>query len=183
MNAASKLSFPELAAKLKPLHFRGTLICFDPGETTGLAIFRNGRLAETSQLITKTRPQGIQVVNDLFASIRMAVTDRIHEPMSHPVRVVMEDYKIYGWKTDTHAWADLHTPKFIGSIEALCYIYNIPYHLQMAQQAKGFVDDTKLKAWGYYDKGERHARDAVRHGAYYTLFNEQDFPLSPPFPQ
>ena len=92
----------------------------------------------------------------------------------HNVRVVMEDYKVYGWKTDQHAWAALHTPKFIGSIVALCYIHQIPYHMQMAQQAKGFCSDEKLEGWGYYDRGMRHARDAVRHGCYYTLFNEED---------
>ena len=174
MNDATKLSFQELATKLKPKHFRGTLVCFDPGETTGLAIFKDGKLSETAQLITKTRPQGIQVVDDLFCTLkgtRHRFEDSKHY---HDVRVVMEDYKIYGWKTDSHSWSDLHTPKFIGGIEALCHIHNIPYHLQMAQQAKGFADDKKLKAWGYYDKGQRHARDAVRHGAYYTLFNAED---------
>lgn len=172
MNEATKLSFSELAGKLKPKHFKGTLVCFDPGETTGLAIFRNGNLDETTQLITKTVAQGTEAVNDLFYTLKGAIG--MHWDAGHNVRVVMEDYKVYGWKTDQHAWSSLHTPKFIGAIEALCYIHNIPYHMQMAQQAKGFCTDDKLKAWDYYDTGMRHARDAVRHGAYYTLFNSED---------
>lgn len=171
---ATELPFPTLAEKLKPNHFRGTLVCFDPGETTGLAIFRNGTLDETSQLITKDLTDGSRAVNDLFNTL---IDPEEPTPMhSHNVRVVMEDYKVYGWKTDQHAWAALHTPKFIGCIVALCYIQNIPFHMQMAQQAKGFCTDEKLKGWGYYDKGMRHARDAVRHGCYYILFNEQDHP-------
>lgn len=168
--SALDIPFPELAGKLKPKHFRGTLICFDPGETTGLAIFRNGKLDETSQLITKTLEQGTITVNDLFQSI----LDAEPQPQQQNVRVVMEDYKVYGWKTDQHAWAALHTPKFIGCIVTLCVIHQIPYHMQMAQQAKGFVNDDKLKAWKYYDKGMRHARDAVRHGCYYTLFDKEE---------
>lgn len=42
--------------------------------------------------------------------------------------------------------------------------------MQMAAQAKGFVDDDKLKAWGFWIKGKKHARDAIRHGVYYLLF-------------
>jgi len=181
MNAAAKLPFHELASKLKPNHFRGTLVCFDPGETTGLAIFRNGKLEETSQLITKDLDQGTKAVNDLFNTIHGFTTtdpDALELGLGENVRVVAEDYKVYGWKTDQHAWAALHTPKFIGCIVALCHIHGIPYHMQMAQTAKGFCTDDKLKAWNYYDKGLRHARDAVRHGCYYTLFNEEDHPAN-----
>lgn len=181
---ATDLPFHDLAGKLKPKHFRGTLVCFDPGETTGLAIFRNGQLDETSQLTTKTVDEGTEAVEQLFCSLKFH-PNRYNVMTAfrpHNVRVVMEDYKVYGWKTDQHAWAALHTPKFIGAIIALCTIHGIPYHLQMAQQAKQFCTDDKLKGWGYYDKGMRHARDAVRHGCYYTLFNEEDHDTSETVP-
>jgi hypothetical protein len=29
--------------------------------------------------------------------------------------------------------------------------------------AKGFATDDKLKAWGFWQPGQRHARDAIRH--------------------
>ena len=30
----------------------------------------------------------------------------------------------------------------------------------------------KLKKWNMYRKGERHARDAIRHGAHFLLFGK-----------
>jgi hypothetical protein len=42
----------------------------------------------------------------------------------------------------------------------------------MAHQAKGFVTDEKLKAWGFYQKGVRHARDSIRHACYFLLFDK-----------
>ena len=39
----------------------------------------------------------------------------------------------------------------------------------MAQQAKGFVTDAKLKEWGMWDIGHKHARDACRHCVYYLV--------------
>lgn len=183
MNKANDLTFQELAGKLRVDHFKGTLICFDPGETTGLAIFKNGTLAESNQLETKTVDQGSQVVHNLFRTATSFSNEITPTDGNRQIQVVMEDYKIYGWKTDTHAWAALHTPKFIGAIIALCYIHNIPYHLQMAQQAKSFCTDDKLKQWGFYNRGMRHARDAIRHGAYYTLFNKDIYTLNWTDPQ
>ena len=55
------------------------------------------------------------------------------------------------------------------SIKYMLYKRNIPYKLQMAQQAKGFVTDAKLKEWGMWDIGHKHARDACRHCVYYLV--------------
>lgn len=91
-----------------------------------------------------------------------------------PALVVFEDYKVYGWKTDQHAWSGLHTPRLIGALETLLgVVHGIPFHKQMAHVAKGFCTDEKLTQWGYYAKGQRHARDAVRHACYYILFGGQ----------
>jgi len=33
--------------------------------------------------------------------------------------------------------------------------------------AKTFANDDKLEAWGFWRKGQKHARDAIRHGIYF----------------
>ena len=47
---------------------------------------------------------------------------------------------------------------------------NIPTHKQMASTAKTFATDKKLREWGFWERGMRHARDAIRHGCYFLLF-------------
>jgi hypothetical protein len=88
-----------------------------------------------------------------------------------PDMVVYEDFRIYDWKAASLSWNTLHTPRLIGAIQTLTFQRAIKVFTQMAQQPKGFVTDAKLEQWGYYKKGQRHARDAVRHACYYLLFN------------
>lgn len=137
-----------------------TLIALDPGETTGLAIFRNGMLDVIDQLPTHyVAPDGVKILNNLF------LTEK-------PDAVVYENYLVYDWKTKSHSWNTLHTPRLIGSIQTLTYLQKIPVYTQMAQQPKKFVTDARLDDWKYYKKGQKHARDAIRHGTYYMLFND-----------
>lgn len=134
------------------------LIALDPGETTGYTLFVNGIKKDTKQLDTHNMAQATKLLMNLLVK-------------EQPDFLVYENYKVYDWKTESHSWSQLHTSQFIGTIRTLCTLHDIPYHTQMAQQAKGFCDDTKLKEWGYYDKGMKHARDAVRHACFYILFN------------
>jgi hypothetical protein len=132
----------------------------DPGETTGACVFEGSKLLKVLQLPTKTVPSGGQLARQFIEEWE-------------PDVVVMEMYRVYSWKTDDHAWHNLHTPRLIGAIEyicACCYEPEVKLAQQTAQQAKGFCTDEKLKAWGVYQEGRPHARDAIRHACYYLLF-------------
>lgn len=133
------------------------LLSLDPGETTGWALFVQGELQDCGQLDTKN--------GDVVASLYSMVHDL------EPNVIVMEDYKVYGWKTKDHSWSALHTPKLIGAIQAICSMQHIELHLQMAQTAKNFCTNDKLRAWGMYSSSTRHAMDAIRHGCYWLLFS------------
>jgi hypothetical protein len=133
------------------------LLSMDPGETTGWCLFVEGNLEKCGQLDTKDNYQ--KTVIEFF---------RLHQP----THVVCEDYKVYEHKLKQHAWASLHTPQLIGAIKMLAVQYDIPMHLHMAGVAKGFCTDPKLKMWGVYQPGVKHARDAIRHACYYLLFNK-----------
>lgn len=139
------------------------MLVFDPGETTGVAAFDGGVLTFVNQFKTKDRSKFHRQFKALYEHIR-------------PTFVLFEDYRIYSWRRDQHAWSGLHTPKLIGHIEALCCVYNLPYHTQMAVQAKQFCTDNRLKEWGIYHKGFQHGRDAIRHGCYYLLFGKKGNP-------
>lgn len=152
-----------LAKKVKP--FSGTLLSLDPGETTGWASFSATAevcaLEDQGQI--KTWPQ-----HDMVTEMTKLL-DRVQ-----PTMVVHEIYAVYEWKTDDHAWSQVPTLHVIGCIETLCIQRGIPFHSQTAQIAKNFCTDDKLKAWNYYIKGARHARDAIRHGTYYLLFGQSN---------
>jgi hypothetical protein len=87
-------------------------------------------------------------------------------------QVVVENYQVYKWRMKEHVGDTLHTPRLIGCIETLCALNSIRPTKQLAQNAKRFVTDEKLKAWDMYVKGRPHARDAIRHGIFYILFHK-----------
>lgn len=147
--------------------FHGTLIALDPGETTGVAIFyvsQDGNIGlEQKQLKTWPFEEGYKEFRKLFRVL--------------PKAVVHEAYKIYEWKTTAHGWSEVPTLQLIGCIKAVILfgngyiqLYPTPVYVQTAQVAKNFCTDEKLKEWGMYNSGMRHARDAVRHGCYFLLF-------------
>ncbi len=160
------MDFTDFYFSAVPKHrqFKGTLLALDPGETTGYAVFEVDVLTDIpkmlkyGELTCNPFKQGIDKLTAIIAN-------------TGPDFIVLEDYRVYSWKTKDHSWSQLHTPRLIGTIETLCHQQKIPFRKQMAQHAKGFCTNEKLKDWDFYVKGKVHARDAIRHGLYYMLFN------------
>lgn len=153
------MTFLELLQAHRKYVPQAKILALDPGETTGIAYFEAGVLKYHDQLKTKEWPAA---VHELQQAFHMYVSDY----------VVCEDYKVYGWKRDEHAWAALHTPQLIGCVRTLCALEMIPLELRMAVDAKTFCTDDKLTLWGMYKPGMRHARDAIRHGCFAYLFSK-----------
>jgi hypothetical protein len=147
-----------LIAQQNKKPFEGVLVALDPGQTTGYAIFHGDQLKEAGQLNTKTIEIGLQALENLLLKHR-------------PDFVVYEAYRVYQHKTEDHANSDLHTSQFIGCIKVLCLQKGIKFHNQMASVAKQFCTDDKLRTWSLWAKGQKHARDAIRHGIYFLIFN------------
>jgi len=150
------------AKNVKPFH--GTLLSLDPGETTGWSVFRSTDIiALTHCGQKKTWPQEdmVKELTDLFNTF-------------NPTIVVMEIYAVYEWKAQSHSWSEVPTLHVIGCIETLCIQRGIPFFFQSAQIAKAFCTDERLQEWGMYIKGQKHARDAIRHGTYALLFGTKN---------
>lgn len=137
------------------------LLAFDPGETTGFARFVNGHLMWSEQLKTHTILEAASILDCLIAP-----------NASTTFEVVIENYQVFKWRAKQHVGDTLHTPRLIGAIELLCALRGINLTKQTPQNAKGFSTDAKLKAWDMYRPGQPHARDAIRHGIYYILFQK-----------
>lgn len=144
--------------------FRGTLLSLDPGHTTGYALWvtdnQGTSIAKSGQIKTWYN-------DDLDQNIFWELITE-----GKPTAVVMESYQVYDWKKDEHSFSQVPTLQVIGCIKTICQQHDIPYFQQTAQVAKQFCTDDKLEKWGMWKRGERHARDAIRHGCYWLLFGK-----------
>jgi hypothetical protein len=142
-----------------PQFLPSNILALDPGETTGWAFFAGLELLQCGQINTSDASVAPKALISLLNEF-------------HPVvQIVMEDYRVYQWKAKDHAWNPLLTPRVIGMVEMFAYQSDIPVVKQSAQTGKGFMTDDRLKEFGFYRRGERHARDAIRHACQYLLFH------------
>lgn len=163
-----KLTFNQIYLGSVPesQRFVGIRLSLDPGHTTGYAVWKcdvqGASLLEAGQVTTWTK-------NDMSMDAFIAILDK-HPPHE----VVFETYQIYEWKSDDHSWSQIPTVQIIGAMKMLFIQRGIKYVSQTAQVAKQFCTDEKLEQWGFYTKGLRHARDAIRHGCYRILFGHKN---------
>ncbi len=147
-----------LQKKLPPILENHITLCFDPGHTTGWAVFKCHSLEASGELPTHD-------IEEATINVELLISEH------NPDIIVIEDYRVYKWRAKHHAGSDMLTTRVIGCIETLAIMSHVPDIVkQPAHIAKGFCTDQKLKEWEYYKKGEKHARDAIRHGCYYLLF-------------
>lgn len=145
--------------RLSPPHI---VLAMDPGETTGLACWDPW----TQEILLWQ--EVTKEIGPSYDKLSKAICDVA------PEHLRAEDYKVYGWKANEHAFASLHTPRWLGAIEVACYMSDIPFSVKLAQMAKTWWTDDKLKACGIYHPGLKHARDACRHLALYLAFGAAD---------
>lgn len=154
------MSFEELLERLRGTHkIPERLLCLDPGKTTGWAFFESGKLTKWGQIPDCYDAQNIDATKlmQLFEELQ-------------PDFIVYEDYRVYTHKLDRHSFSPVMTVRLLGVIETYCQLNNVRAHKQMASTAKNFCTDNKLEAWGFWQRGMRHSRDAIRHGCYFLLF-------------
>lgn len=144
----------------------GWVLSLDPGETTGWALFHQGQLYDSGQISTVKQKHCYWP--ELIDLLRNHVN---RGQRGESIHVVYEDYRVYNHKLERHSYSTVPTLRIIGGIEMYCYMNGMAYSSNMAVTVKPFVTDDKLKVWNMYQKGKKHARDAIRHGVYYILIN------------
>lgn len=144
------------------------VLALDPGETTGWSFFAREQmepyshwtLEDWGQLPTWPMEKTVENFPALVSRLR-------------PDYIIHERYGIYGWKTNDHSWSEVPTLQIIGGMKMIAMMNKIPFSEQTAQAAKHFCTDDNLRKWGLYHQGQKHARDSVRHGAYFILFGQR----------
>lgn len=130
------------------------LIGFDPGESTGYAVF-----TEDSSLIS----HGIIQKNPLeIYNLLKSYND---------VTVIIERFRMFPWKYRALSWSILYPVQVIGTIEGYCKLLKIPL-VEQDTIVKKFYTDDKLRKLKLYRKRDFsvHERDAIRHVLYYLHF-------------
>lgn len=137
----------------------GSILTLDPGETTGWSVWTHCQLVDCGQEFTDGDPSlTAEFVRDM---------DERYGPIE---LIVFEEYRIRGNRARQHIGSEVVTIQHIGAIKVVAHDLDIRLWQQSAATAKGFSTDEKLKQWGLWQAGKRHANDAIRHGAYYHLF-------------
>lgn len=153
-----------IAKKVAPFH--GYVLALDPGETTGWAVFERND-GDKIALVACGQASTWPMENCVAELTKLLDTYT-------PNIVVHELYAVYEWKAQDHSWSQVPTLRIIGCLETLCVQKKYSIVSQTAQVAKNFCTDEKLKTWGVYQVGLKHARDAIRHGIYFLLFGHKD---------
>lgn len=133
-----------------------SLLCLDPGETTGWAIFRHGKLTGAGQ----------------FRVTRLELFDQLVTKFN-PDMMIIENYRVYPWLLKQHSWSEIPTLRYIGALQHIAALRGTPVRLQMAQLVKTYCTNPKLRQWGLYREDKKHANDAIRHGCYFLLFGDK----------
>ncbi len=157
------MDFAELATKIHQQRHTSIVgpttvtLCFDPGHTTGWALFWGLGLHDSGEIDTTSIPAATKHVTELFE-------------LGDVSNIVIEDYRIYRWRREQHVGSDMLTTRVIGCIETIAVIKGVTNIIkQPANVAKNFCSNKKLKEWGFYKPGHKHASDAIRHGCYFLL--------------
>jgi len=119
----------------------GTILAFDPGETTGWACLRQGKVAGGSF--------------SLWSEVERLV-DR-----ARPDVVVVEDFLLYPNKMRQLKWNRLRTIRVIGVIEFVCQKRDIPCIFQLAKERLS-IEVKEVRGFNI------HATQALRHAILYA---------------
>lgn len=137
---------------------RSYCLAIDPGGTTGLALVER-----------EENPWEIAVKQLGPDEHHQMLLDFLH--LWRPKTVVCESFQNRSFEA-----AKLIAPEYIGIVKA--YIQSSSDHpvvvWQTSATGKGFWKDDKLREYKMYVPGKKHARDAIRHYAYWRTFTRVD---------
>ena len=129
------------------------LIALDPGGTTGYAVSVGGRFYSGQIGPTEHHRELYDVLNNYG-----------------PNETICERFE---YRNTSRPGLELISREYIGVAKLFCSFMDQELILQTAAQGKGFVSDDNLKLLGLYEKGQQHARDAMRHLIYRIVNNKE----------
>jgi len=158
----------KLRAQVKKSDFSGTVLALDPGETTGWSVLDvdisgsgSVQLVAQGQFASWPLELGLKGLTELLDVYR-------------PNFVVFEAYHVYSWRLNEHTFSEVPTIQLIGMIKTLTLQRALKFGEQTAQTGKAFFTDDRLKKFGIFFEGQKHARDSLRHACQFITFGLKD---------
>src|SRR5215472_1784614 len=143
----------------RSLDLKSYCISLDPGGTTGIALVE-------------------QEEHPWEVAVKQLGPDEHHDNLLDFLRVWRPRYIVCeSFQNRSFEAAKLIAPEYIGVVKLYTQdSTNRPVDIvwQSAALGKGFWDNNKLRAYNLYIPGMRHARDAIRHYAYWRTFTLHD---------
>lgn len=123
-----------------------TTLVFDPGNTTGWAQFENDVLVNWGQL-----DFDLPALWDLLCT-------------RAPDVLVWESFNLHAHRRDSQIGSSFPAVQVIGVLRLYADQWGLDYTERTPQQVKQIWTDDKLRKFHFYQKGQPHANDAIRHG-------------------
>jgi hypothetical protein len=130
-------------------------IALDPGQTTGVALIRDKSKPWAIETLQLEGDHHLDLHRFLFAL--------------RPKFVVCETFENRGQDA-----ALLTSREYIGVVKVYQQLTRCDVIWQNSSTGKQFWKDERLHKCGLYTKGQKHARDATRHYAYWRVFKLGD---------
>lgn len=138
------------------------VLSFDPGHTTGWAVFDKGTTNTSHILVARGTIKDWHGVEDLITQYT-------------PDVITYEIFRLYSWKASVKSWDTFLEVEVIGVIRYLAETYKIFIHGQTPADGKHFYDTAKLQKLGLYDS-VTHVNDATGHALFFLTFNTKKVP-------
>jgi hypothetical protein len=145
-------------------------LSLDPGVSTGYATFK----ADGNVIRTGTLRKGKE---ELYPFLRLLALSKIEDFQNYlestsvnpQLDIIVENYRLYPWKSMSQSWSSLETVRFIGAIDFWATLHEYPVHLQ-DPQVKGIAYKwAGLTVPKNHDMS--HETDAFVHGVYFLQKN------------
>lgn len=137
-----------------------TVLAFDPGGTTGWALFRADEMQnpDTGELEYYNWDFSC---GQLSANEHHLILDNFLALQQTEKTIVV--FEAFEYRNQSRAGLNLMSREYIGVIKRFCQERGIQHYKVNASMAKGFVRDVHLKKLGLWYSANKHAMDANRH--------------------
>lgn len=147
------------------MEFMFRVLAFDPGGTTGWALYDR--------------------TDDSFWSGQMGPEDH-HLELLDAIDLSCKDIDAFYLVTESFEYRNTSRPglvlaskEYIGIMKLYRQKHGCNFTEQTASKAKGFVRDTHIKKLGLWSPGNKHAMDAMRHLIFFLINNPDMKRLDP----
>lgn len=137
------------------------IVCFDPGDTTGIAMMNKESIFHCGTLQWFDMMKFEEFIDGHY--------------LEKYDKWIVEEWRLYPHMAKTMIHSIFIPCQVIGIIRYFANKHDVPLVFQKAADVKRFMTNEKLKQTGLYQTGmTNHVNDAIRHGLYYLITHKEE---------